>query len=351
MPSPEDRTTVADVGEDALVSAVVARLRTGVDPRRTAAGAGAGRPRRRRGRPRAGRPARDEHGHARRGRGLPARLVERGGGGPQGRRPGARRRRGDGGRAGRHPRCARRPRRHPGRLVPGPGRRPRRRGRPAGVEVLGGDVADGGALVVTGTSFGVLAGSAPPVRRDGARPGDVVALGGEVGWSAAGLACLLAGEDLDDRRRTRDAVARALAVHRAPQPDHTAGPRARDAGATALIDVSDGLVRDACGWRAPRASCSASTRGRCARRRTWARWPAPAWATRGAGVGAHQRRGARDARVLPGGCGAAGGLLAVGVVGSRARTAAGRRGRRRRRRRRGLDRVSRGGGTHYGRRP
>lgn len=124
----------------------------------------------------------------------------------------------------------------------------------AGVAVLGGDVADGDALVVTGTSFGVLTGDGPATVRSGARPGDVVALGGAVGASAAGLALLAAGTT-SGRGLPSDlarAVDRALDVHRAPAPDHTAGPRARDAGAHALIDVSDGLVRD--GTRLARAS-------------------------------------------------------------------------------------------------
>lgn len=119
--------------------------------------------------------------------------------------------------------------------------------RRAGVDVLGGDVADGPVLVVTGTSTGVLVGDGPPVGRDGARAGDVVALGGTTGMSAAGLALLLAGRLGSDglTGAAARAVERALATHRAPRPDHTAGPRARAAGARALIDVSDGLVRDA----------------------------------------------------------------------------------------------------------
>lgn len=117
----------------------------------------------------------------------------------------------------------------------------------AGVAVLGGDVADGPALVVTGTSFGVLEGDAPAVGRGGARPGDVVALGGAVGASAAGLALLASGRTsgTGSGSDVAAAVDRCLAVHRAPIPDHTAGARARAAGARALIDVSDGLVRDA----------------------------------------------------------------------------------------------------------
>jgi len=128
-----------------------------------------------------------------------------------------------------------------------------REARLAGAAVLGGDVADGGALVLTGTSFGVLVGERPAVRRDGARPGDVVALGpagAPLGSSAAGLAVLragvggTAGKTGSDGGQV-DAVLRVTAVHRAPQVDHTAGARAREAGATAMIDISDGLVRDA----------------------------------------------------------------------------------------------------------
>lgn len=117
----------------------------------------------------------------------------------------------------------------------------------AGATVLGGDVADGGALVLTGTSFGVLTGPRPAVRRDGARPGDLVALGGHVGASSAGLALLLSGRTNGDDlpQEQREAVERVMLVHRAPGVDHTAGRRAREAGARALIDVSDGLVRDA----------------------------------------------------------------------------------------------------------
>jgi thiamine-monophosphate kinase len=121
----------------------------------------------------------------------------------------------------------------------------------AGAVVLGGDVADGDALVLTGTSIGALEGGRPAVGRGGARPGDVVALGGLPGRSAAGLAVLSAApapaafEVGAGVEVGAEAVSRVVAFHRAPTVDHTAGPRARAAGATALIDVSDGLVRDA----------------------------------------------------------------------------------------------------------
>ena len=105
----------------------------------------------------------------------------------------------------------------------------------AGTGVVGGDLSGAREVVVAVTALGDLQGRAP-VRRDGARPGDVVALAGVVGRSAAGLALLLAG---------RPEVAPDLvAAHRRPDPPLAAGPEAAVAGATAMMDVSDGLGAD-----------------------------------------------------------------------------------------------------------
>jgi thiamine-monophosphate kinase len=134
----------------------------------------------------------------------------------------------------------------------------------AGAVVLGGDVADGPVVVVTGTGLGELDGDRPPVTRAGARVGDDVVLlplpGRPLGASAAGLAALLAGVGTRTDpaappgwpASAREALAGCLAAHRAPAVDHGAGALARAAGATAMIDVSDGLVRD--GARVARAS-------------------------------------------------------------------------------------------------
>jgi len=107
--------------------------------------------------------------------------------------------------------------------------------RRAGAHVVGGDVSEAGEIVITGTALGVLEG--PAVRRDGARPGDVVAVAGRLGDSAAGLALLLAGR--------AEAFPALVATHLAPRPPYPAGPAAGAAGAHALIDTSDGLLRDA----------------------------------------------------------------------------------------------------------
>ncbi len=103
-----------------------------------------------------------------------------------------------------------------------------------GAGVVGGDVTSGPALVLAVTALGDLQGRRP-VTRGGARPGDVVALAGRVGWSAAGLAALSQGF------RSPAAVVDA---HRAPAPPYAAGPAAARAGATAMLDVSDGLLAD-----------------------------------------------------------------------------------------------------------
>ncbi|MGF1662798.1 MAG: thiamine-phosphate kinase [Kineosporiaceae bacterium] len=117
----------------------------------------------------------------------------------------------------------------------------------AGAAVVGGDVAAGGEVVVTVTATGQMAAGVDPVLRSGARPGDVVAVAGALGESAAGLAVLAAGgvrmvAARDPGRAALDLVVRR---HRRPVPPYPAGPAAAAAAATSLIDVSDGLVRDA----------------------------------------------------------------------------------------------------------
>jgi thiamine-monophosphate kinase len=104
----------------------------------------------------------------------------------------------------------------------------------AGAGVVGGDVTSSPTLVLSVTALGSLQGR-EPVTRSGARPGDVVALCGRVGWAAAGLAVLARG--------FRSPVA-IVGAHRVPEPPYAAGPAAAAAGATAMIDVSDGLLAD-----------------------------------------------------------------------------------------------------------
>jgi thiamine-monophosphate kinase len=113
----------------------------------------------------------------------------------------------------------------------------------AGAGVAGGDVSQARQVVVTGTALGVLDG--PPVLRSGARPGDVVALAGGTGASAAGLALLTFAGSPQTAAALTPAASALVPAHLAPRPQYDAGAEAARAGATALIDTSDGLVRDA----------------------------------------------------------------------------------------------------------
>lgn len=103
-----------------------------------------------------------------------------------------------------------------------------------GASIIGGDLTAAREVIVSITVLGQC--DVAPVRRSGARPGDVVALAGRQGWAAGGLAVLARGF-----RSPRVLVE----AHQRPQPPYAAGPAAAAAGATAMIDVSDGLVADA----------------------------------------------------------------------------------------------------------
>ena len=102
-----------------------------------------------------------------------------------------------------------------------------------GAAVVGGDVVRSERLVISVTALGDLEGRSP-VTRGGARPGDLVVLAGELGRSAAGLALLVAGT----------CEGELVDAHRRPEPPYAMGPVLALAGATAMCDVSDGLVAD-----------------------------------------------------------------------------------------------------------
>ena len=112
--------------------------------------------------------------------------------------------------------------------------------------VVGGDLGRGNQIVVTAAVTGDLEGRAP-VLRSGARPGNVLAHIGALGLAAGGLAVLESGFHMTDLEGTDDQELAGLAVAqcRPRLPPTGAGPAAAVAGATAMLDVSDGLVRDA----------------------------------------------------------------------------------------------------------
>lgn len=116
-----------------------------------------------------------------------------------------------------------------------------------GCGVVGGDLSVSPTLTIAITAFGDLEGR-PPVLRSGARQGDVIAVAGPLGVSAAALA-LLFSEGVDELGMPDAARATALR-HRtegqlAPRPPIAAGRTAANAQATAMLDLSDGLAIDA----------------------------------------------------------------------------------------------------------
>lgn len=120
-----------------------------------------------------------------------------------------------------------------------------------GAGVVGGDLTASAVLTIAVTAFGDLEGR-PPVTRSGARPGDLVAHAGARGDAARGLALLFdeatdaSGEPdpdaADDLRARHPGL---IAAQLAPSPPVSAGVAAAVAGATSMLDVSDGLARDA----------------------------------------------------------------------------------------------------------
>lgn len=110
----------------------------------------------------------------------------------------------------------------------------------ADCSVAGGDLGRGSEIAVTVAVIGTMHGL-PAVLRSGARPGDVLALAGTVGRAAAGLALLESTIPVGNLNPAQQAL---MDSQCRPQPPLAAGPLGAKAGATAMMDVSDGLLRD-----------------------------------------------------------------------------------------------------------
>jgi thiamine-monophosphate kinase len=120
-----------------------------------------------------------------------------------------------------------------------------------GCGVVGGDLSASPTLTIAVTAFGDLEGRSA-VLRSGARPGDVVAVAGVLGEAARSLRLLFA-EGVDGDGRPNAALATLLrhrhpdatAAQLAPRPPIRSGRLAALGGATAMLDLSDGLALDA----------------------------------------------------------------------------------------------------------
>lgn len=109
-----------------------------------------------------------------------------------------------------------------------------------GVTVAGGDTVGSPVLFLAVTAIGEVPEPAVAVLRSGARPGDLVAVTGELGGAKAGL-LLVSERGVDSSGDVEQALVDRL-LKPAPRLSFAAG--LRGAGVNALIDVSDGLVAD-----------------------------------------------------------------------------------------------------------
>ena len=98
-----------------------------------------------------------------------------------------------------------------------------------GAEIIGGDTKSGEGMVCC-TAIGTITGD--PMKRSGARPGDVVLVTGTLGSPAAGMTALKNGKEEEDAVRSL----------RLPIPRVDEGIMLRELGATSCMDLSDGLA-------------------------------------------------------------------------------------------------------------
>ncbi len=109
------------------------------------------------------------------------------------------------------------------------------------MSVVGGDVSASPVLTLSVAIVGRMPDGVPPVLRSGGRAGDLLVVSGPLGASAAGLR-LLRGGSRDPDTVARDAL---VAAHLRPVPLVAQGLNLAESGATAMLDISDGLLLDA----------------------------------------------------------------------------------------------------------
>jgi thiamine-monophosphate kinase len=109
-----------------------------------------------------------------------------------------------------------------------------------GCSIIGGDISRASETVIAITVIGKMAADVAPVMRTGARPGDAVCVTGPLGASAAGRELL---EHPRPNAGSHDAA--LITAHRRPSPRLQFGTDLAAGGATAMMDISDGLALDA----------------------------------------------------------------------------------------------------------
>lgn len=100
--------------------------------------------------------------------------------------------------------------------------------------IVGGDLTRGNDVSIAVTVFGECPGG-DAVLRSGARAGEKILVSGPLGRSSAGLRRRRAGASLQDE---------LVVAHRRPWPRLAEGIAARGAGASAMMDLSDGIGLD-----------------------------------------------------------------------------------------------------------
>jgi thiamine-monophosphate kinase len=110
------------------------------------------------------------------------------------------------------------------------------------VAVLGGDISTGAQLVLAVTVIGTAPDAAALVTRAGAGPGDAILVSGSLGGAAAGLAIL---EEPELAEGLSAEAAEGLRSRQcAPRPRIEVGRALAASGASAMIDISDGVLAD-----------------------------------------------------------------------------------------------------------
>ncbi len=110
----------------------------------------------------------------------------------------------------------------------------REEGATAGVNLVGGDLSSSDHIMICVTAMGEMQAQTP-VTRSGAHPGDIVAVCGRLGWSSAGLTVL---------QRGFGSPKELVLEHQCPTVPYGQGRVAAEIGATAMMDISDGLLAD-----------------------------------------------------------------------------------------------------------